>query len=466
MTAKFWLYNKKENSTARPSANTGTDLEIKLKDRVDVDNPVILCQTNVMNYNYMQFDGSYYFIRRKTYVANSLFEIEAERDPLATYKSEIMASTQYITRTNVSGLINNEIFDEKYPLTIEPHSASTPSPSDIFSWTNPTYLLTVKGRGGSQIIKTNKGSIDLLGNLIYSKTQKNIWDLIGTNTDFPNDFQKTYLDPFSYIVDCRLIPVPFVPGGVTYIDLGPMRFNDDACAFQDVTNNVQIMGDSVTLNYGFLSDVSGNYRYLYSNKSRSVSVYLPGVGNVSLDVERCVNNVTHEPSTSVTVEYKIDNKGHVAYKVQSGVDIQYASADISIPHALYSNIANIGGVVSSASRVIGATAGGVAVGGLVGGFLAGSVSAISSATPLYKTASLGSDGSRASIVIQPRIVLYETQYRATEQAPAVFGYPSCKYATLNTNGYYLIDTPVVSFGDDLIVKNAIADYMRRGFYVE
>ena len=66
----------------------------------------------------------------------------------------------------------------------------------------------------------------------------------------------------------------------------------------------------------------------------------------------------------------------------------------------------------------------------------------------------------------PNIFVEEWYYDIPTQAPDIYGYPCMKQATLNVNGYYQIDNPVVTFGDDLTIKNAVIDHMRRGFYVE
>lgn len=455
MNAKFWLFNKKENSTATPTGS-GTTLSIRLKEACDIDRPILLVQTNVMNFNYLQFNGSYYFINRKTYVANSLFEIEATRDALATYKSEIKASTQYVTRTDTQS--NQYIFDSAYPLESVPHVSK--SEQNIFSWDNPCYLLTVKGKGGSIIYLTNKVTINLLANEFYSMSQTDIWQAVG-NT--PLTFTQTYFDPFSFIVDLRMIPITFNPntmGGVVYADLGPLHFSDDEASFKDVTN-ANVISSQKT--YSLVYRTADDKEYLRSNKSRTMVVYLPGCGEVSHD---CDKGWT---ASQVTVDYVVDCRGHVSYKSTMGNDIQAMSSDVSVPVALYSNIANVGGVLSGVSKIVGATTAGASVGGTVGavgGFVTGAVSALASAQPLYKGSSIGSDGSRASTYLMPDIIFTETQYDIPTMAPAILGKPLCKPITLSTNGFYLIEQPRVDFGDDLVVKNEIIAHMKAGFYIE
>lgn len=455
MIATFYNLNKKENSTKQPTG-AGTQLEVRFKDSTDVDNPRLLVKTNVMSYNYMSINGSYYFINKKTYVANELFEIEAKCDALATCKSAITASTQYVVRTDTQS--NQYIFDSAYPLESDPHVNK--SEQNIFSWNNPCYLLTVKGKGGSIIYLTNKGSVNLLANTFYSMTQKNIWDAIGQT---PSLFQETYFDPFSFIVDLRMIPITFNPntmGGVTEIDLGPLHFSDVASSFKDVTD-LNIISNTKT--YDLVYRTSDDKEYLRSNKSRTMVVYLPGCGEISHDCDKAWN------ATQVVVNYIVDCRGHVAYKSVMGNDIQSMSSDVSVPVALYSNIANVGGVLSGVSKIVGATVAGASVGGTagaIGGFATGAISALSSAQPLYKGSSIGSDGSRASTYLMPDIIFTETQYDIPTMAPAILGKPLCKSITLSTNGFYLIEQPRVDFGNDLYIKNEIIEHMKTGFYVE
>ena len=296
-------------------------------------------------------------------------------------------------------------------------------------------------------------------------SQEDIWQTIGNlPSALTEPFTMTYFDPFSYIVDCRMVPISYgsPSGAQTWLDLGLFHFNDGACSFLDVTkSNIYTSSDSIQIALHHVP--TGSKEYLRSNKSRAVSLYCPGVGDLSFDCERGWN------ASYIAVDIIVDNKGHVAYRAQMGDDLQAGSGDISIPVAMYSNIMNVGGAVSGLTRVAGATAAGFVAGGAigaVGGLVTGSLSAIASGSPLFRSASVGSDGSKASTGSMPNLILIETQYDIPTQSPNVYGYPCMKQITLGSNGYYQIDKPVVDFGDDLEVKNKIIEFMRSGFYVE
>ena len=477
MTAKFWLFNKKENSTARPSANTGTDLDIKLKERVDVDNPVILCATNVMNYNYMQFEGSYYFIRRKTYVANSLFEIEAERDPLATLKSSITASSQFVTRSNV--VYDDNLIDNMYPRLIEPSYSSEFKVMPFDFSTNMMLVLTVKGAEGSLFYGLRLGNFaggyGSIADTLFSKTQDDLWQDLGSlpGSAF-KEFSMTYLDPFGYITDARLIPIDQINASGTStatVTLGHWDYTDPdgAQVFKKLDRIVYKTATpvSIPIRAGF----TDHKKFLNTNDYRTVRVYLPGCGHVFIDANKI------KGATSVDVSYEIDVTGAIFYKVYCGTDVQFVSGNISTPYAVYSSIANVGAIIGAVGGVVtggvvgaigGAVKGGFfgGLGGAIGGVVSGGLNTIGSASPLYTSGQRGTDGSLCTLSSMPNIFVEEWYYDIPTQAPDIYGYPCMKQATLNVNGYYQIDNPVVTFGDDLTIKNAVIDHMRRGFYVE
>ena len=457
MQIKYWKnFTKRLNSTKQPSG--GTTVDVVLQEDCSEDTPHFIFKGVDFSINYIEALGHYYFVTDKTVLSGQRMLLSCEVDALATEKSNIKSSTQYVTRSSVDS--DTILFDGTYPVKSKPYvNIDTTADSPIFSWSDPTYLITVKGQNGSKIYATNAGSLAFLCSYFYTKDQKDIWQLLGNTT---SDFVKTYFDPFSYVMDCRIVPLTFTPTGQTWIDLGPIHFDDHACAFKDVTDDT-LDGSSDPISFYLEYVPTGNKEFLRSNKTRSVTLYCPGCGEISFDCEKGWD------ADSVDVDWLVDNKGHVAYRCQMGDDIQSASADISVPHAIYSNVQNIGGVLAGGTKVIGATiAGGVAGGpvGAVGGLITGSISAIASASPLYKGASLGSDGSRASLGSMPHLIMTETQYDIPDQTPATVGYPVCKSMTLSTNGFYMIENPQVSFGDDAYIRQSIINHMKNGFFIE
>ena len=94
-TVSFGAFSKRKNSTKQP-ATLSDQRTVTLKENCSQDHPVFICSGNNFNYNYCMWDSKYYFIEETVSLANNEIEIRCVLDPLATYKSEILASTQYV----------------------------------------------------------------------------------------------------------------------------------------------------------------------------------------------------------------------------------------------------------------------------------------------------------------------------------------------------------------------------------
>lgn len=108
--AYFYKLSKRHNSTLQPSGS-GTVIDVQLKNGSDIIAPVFLLSlTSLPDYSMMVFEGRTYFITGISSVRDNLWEISAEVDVLATYKSQILASSQFILYANVN---NSEIVDSR-----------------------------------------------------------------------------------------------------------------------------------------------------------------------------------------------------------------------------------------------------------------------------------------------------------------------------------------------------------------
>ena len=73
---------------------------ITIKDRTDLINPVIYinADSTIINANYMQAFGRYYFINEKTLIKGNLYAIQAHEDVLYTFKDQIKTQQAIIAR--------------------------------------------------------------------------------------------------------------------------------------------------------------------------------------------------------------------------------------------------------------------------------------------------------------------------------------------------------------------------------
>lgn len=114
-TVTFYNFDKVKNSTARPSG--GNSFDCTLKDQSTVLSPIIKLQIGVnapvtSNYAYIPNFNRYYFV--KDWVNDGLLWIaHLTVDVLASFKTEIGASTQYILRSSAE--YDDNIMDNAYP---------------------------------------------------------------------------------------------------------------------------------------------------------------------------------------------------------------------------------------------------------------------------------------------------------------------------------------------------------------
>lgn len=90
---------------------------ITIKEQCDLIDPVIYLNTStsIINCNYMQAFGRYYFIREKTLIKGNLYAIHAHEDVLYTFKDQILTQEGIIARQE--NKYNLYLDDEKYKVT-------------------------------------------------------------------------------------------------------------------------------------------------------------------------------------------------------------------------------------------------------------------------------------------------------------------------------------------------------------
>ena len=90
---------------------------ITIKEQCDLIDPVIYLNTStsIINCNYMQAFGRYYFIREKTLIKGNLYAIHAHEDVLYTFKDQILTQEGVIARQE--NKYNLYLDDEKYKVT-------------------------------------------------------------------------------------------------------------------------------------------------------------------------------------------------------------------------------------------------------------------------------------------------------------------------------------------------------------
>lgn len=210
MNATVYKFTKDTRSTARPTGGTSIT-GIVFKENTSRENPVLKITAAALNsdydWNYIHILGAYYYINDIVFVNNDIFELHCSIDVLATYKTEIEASTQYIVRSTNSNYFNGYINDTAYPMTNSITTSHTTASDN--TWITPNV-----GRAVIGVLGPNAGDTTTY----YEMSTITLTALVEAlyNVDVSQQFNigsievgllKTLYDPIKYFTSCVLLPL-------------------------------------------------------------------------------------------------------------------------------------------------------------------------------------------------------------------------------------------------------------------
>ena len=140
-SVSFGTFSKRKNSTKQP-VSLSDQRTVALKENCSQDRPVFICTGNNFDYNYCMWEGKYYFIEETISLRNNEIEIRCIMDPLATYKTEILASTQFVSYSSLHG--DNWLADDRIPLKASTAVSANSGLTGVLSNIG-CYILTVTG---------------------------------------------------------------------------------------------------------------------------------------------------------------------------------------------------------------------------------------------------------------------------------------------------------------------------------
>ena len=213
MNVKLTNTTKKHNSTEVPTM-TGTgvkDLTCVLKEGSSIINPVLIFErANVghsYNYVYISDFSRYYFVDDIIYDGARVYYY-CSVDVLATYKSTIGSSTQYVLRS--AHTYNEYVIDQYYPTTtrLTQHSQDLGKPWSTYNKTGDEFfwVIGVVSKGGVLYYAFTQTQLDAFMTYLWSDTFT--CDMLGISAAelALNRTLKTAVDPISYITCCIWLP--------------------------------------------------------------------------------------------------------------------------------------------------------------------------------------------------------------------------------------------------------------------
>lgn len=428
-------YAKKENSTAKPSTDTGTRFRCAVKTGSSMISPVVEISTESLpgyNYAYIPNFNRWYYVTNLTY-ERGLWVLSLACDVLATYKDGIGALNEYVTRSSYS--FDTNLIDRIYPAKAN-FSASNVilNPNDIVTWASGTFAVNVVNAqslsGYVTYLFTAANFSNFLAQLSTDLTDSSVsvWDSVSESIKI------TSYEPLRYIGSIFWFPES-MPAGIarTTLKLGNYEVTNISCVQPsfpeggpgidpiDIPKHPQAATRGQYLNLAPYSEYTLSLGPFGNIKMDTTALY----GKTKLHVNITTDYVTGSGRVRVTAGTGLlpdmANDAMVANTVcQYGVPVRINSMNSFTLGSMFSIVGGIAGV-----------AGGIVTGD-ADAAVSGFNSAVSGVESLAKGSfdSVGSTGSISDHIMKK--ILYTRFWNVTDENRANFGRPLCQNSVLNT----------------------------------
>ena len=439
-------FSKKPNSTKQPTG--GSDKTVTLKEPTSVMRPVFILTGYDLSYNYIKWGSRYYFVDDIVVVHNNVAEYHCSTDVLATFKSDIGSSSQYVTRA--ASAYNLKVMDNKYPTIADTDEIiSTPSWSGGQPSLTGTIVLGLKSKEGTQGVAFYAMSTADFSSFISYLYSDNWLDT--GNPDITTPIQKMLVDPFDYIVSCNWYPFT-ITGTSTSVYFGFWDWTGHT--MQRIPEASRLKSSVAT---GTLPDHPQVSRGTYLNASpfTRISLNFHTFGQIVLDPNRFLDSRSYSISLLTDLYTGIGT-----LKVESTTGTVYqASATVAVPIQLSQ-------VRTDLTRPVISLAGAAVAYSTENyvGMSAAIVDAVKGALP--QISSIGAVGSQAAYAYNtPRVDC--VFYRIADEDLAQIGRPLCDTRTISgLSGYIECDKADLDTSASPSEKETIITMMNTGFYYE
>ena len=210
-------FEKRKNSTKRPSTSTETYIMMfgEVKEDFTPIAPVITFNladpTQVPTYNYAYipaFGNRYYFVTDWIYVSG-LWRASMSIDVLATYRTEILASRQYVARSKTAN--PGDVIDASYPALANTVIGEENIAPTVFwgaDYEDGLIVMSVVGSSGWNIGANTyyAMSVQAFSYFMAAMLTSPNWLNISAS-EISQDLQKALIDPTQYITSCLWFPL-------------------------------------------------------------------------------------------------------------------------------------------------------------------------------------------------------------------------------------------------------------------
>lgn len=494
----FNLYKgfaKKENSTKQPPSGTLTlGVQGIFKEPCSIMNPVLRIERLALDavpyeYNYAKYieGGKFYFIEDWVW-ADGLWEVHMKEDVLATFKTQIGNTTEYILRTESTVDFNGEITDTTYPATTDIVSESY-SLNNIFTTdlTVGCYIVGIISGGQTQAVgaisyyamtssefgsfKEKLFSDDNLITMGLAILDPSTGNITPTITDISLELLKTMYNPYQYVVSCMWFPFgkSAIPSStpVTGIKIGWWEYTTltgnrlYAQTFELGDEQFAITAHPQASRGSYLNYAPYTRRTLIGRFGAvPIDTTMFSVGNL-INISYMIDLITGQCYTKIarkdgTAEDLIAERNFLI-----GVPIQIAQVGVDYLGTAVSALNTIPQIMGGA--ISGIASGKGAIMGAIAGGASGIYNTLQSAMPQVETS--GQNGSFLAPVNNTHVV--EQFYKIVDEDIEHRGRPLCELRQLNTlSGYILCaegDIDISCYDNE---RKEIVRYLTEGFFWE
>lgn len=449
-------FSKENNSTKIPSG--GTVVNCVLKEETSLIKPVFILQAGNFSTNYVKWNNRYYFVDDVVSIRNDAVELHCVVDPLASWKSEIGSSSQYVTRS--ASDYDQGLIDSLYPARV--FETITDTELDLGfsdSAASDNYVVGVinaagSASGGITYYKMDALQVAQFIHFLYGGT----W-LDAPATEVSLELQKELVNPFQYIASIQSFPFSVASDGTDTIKFG---YWDSGISAGTISKSARYKNAIVG---SILPDhPQASTRGIYMNASpytrRILHCY--GFGDILLD------SIDFIHSSAITLSLQVDLfNGTGKLEISNNGDTTlhqtlYGQIGISIPISQVSShtggnpVSQImqdlkAGYVNLQARIQSA-ASGAAIGDAVSGL-----------QPVVQ--SQGSQGSGVYYTHKPHVTSKFMNLVAIDAERN--GRPLMQTRNISSlSGYVQVENPDVNIPATEYERSEIMSYMQSGFYYE
>lgn len=465
--AKFGVVMKKHNSTLQGSHTL--EVPVSLKENSSIMSPSFLVNlsssqiftaSGTLNHVYIQHFSRYYYISNWTW-ENGVWRADCTVDVLATWRSIIGGSSQYILRASADS--DGAVFDSMYPVknVITENYQAVPSPWTI---SGGYYVVGIINKQGSSFGAVNyyaftPGGFSTLCDKLFGSDYLSSAEISAIEQDMSMETWKSLYNPFQYIVSCIYIPVDIssrLTSATVYVGYWSLGITAGKLT------NVQPVSTTLTITWTGTHPNAGRGTYVYCGPYTETDLDIQPFGHVQLpsDIVYADGGVTLaievDVITGVGTCY-VGGRAAPYMMMQSmvGVTIQMAQMARDYMGTATTAITGVAGTV------------GAALSGDIAGAIASGASAIDSTvrSQVPRLSTLGSTGGFSALTT-PAILIVRFRSIVDEDNNRL-GRPLCKERTISDiPGYVLCENAAVNTRGTSEENSMIVDYMNGGFFYE